>query len=525
MEKLNQADRPPARRSLLDLPFHPLLFAATVVVAYWVDTVVSPHAAFRSLLVAIGGAIILTGIAWLFTRSLPRAGIIASGFIGLLYSKHFVEFALDVRDLAPTWVFVAWILAIVVAIALLIRFVRRRAENWTAWRVNSVLNWAAILYLGSTIGMGFLSGKFAHAAGELEQGTPLAQAEGSFTTSTSTSEVSTPDIYLILLDGYPRADVLQEAFDFDNTPFIDALNERGFTVATESHSNYLWTRQSLTSMLHMEYVEQIPEFRAVLEGRAPQNPDLRDLVIRNPVFDLARQSGYQVVATGYEFEEVAPRQADVYMDPGYLNEFEFKLLVSTFLGDGLAVVAPDFASGQHRDWINFQLRSLGEIAGTEANAPRLVVGHIPAPHQPTSFGPNGEPISVPISRLFYADSPLERGEPIDEFADKYRDQLGYLNERFLGTVDAILANSAEPPVIVLWADHGSALHVDWVVTTPDQAQPSALRERTSTLFAALTPGRTDVFPNTISPVNIFRFIADAYLGTDLGPAPIPAGGP
>lgn len=521
METLTQGEGP-TRRSRLHLPVHPPLFAATVVLAYWVDTVVSPHAAFRSLLVAVFGAALLTGIVWLFTRDFARAGIVVSTLIGLLYSKHFVEFAVDVRDLAPTWVFVIWIVAIVAAIALLARFLRKRAEHWTAWRVSSVLNWAAILYVGSTIGMGLLSGKFAHAAGELRQGIPLAQASGA---SPTTTPASGPDIYLILLDGYPRADVLEEAFDFDNTPFVDALEERGFTVATESHSNYLWTRQSLTSMLHMKYVEQIPEFRAVLEGRAPQNPDLRDLVTHNPVFDLARENGYQVVATGYEFEELALRQADVYVDPGYLNEFEFKLLVSTFLGDALAVLAPDLASGQHRDWINFQLRSLGEIARADSAAPRLVLGHIPAPHQPTSFGPNGEPIVVPISRLFYADSPLERGEPIDEFARRYRAQLGYLNSRFLETIDEIVANSEQPPVIVLWADHGSASRTDWVVTTPDEADRSALRERTSILFAALTPGQTNLFPNDIAPLNIFRFLADAYLGTDLGPAPPLASGP
>ena len=512
----------PPRRSRLDLPLHPSLFAATVVVAYWIDTVVSPHAAFRSLLLATAGAALLTGIVWLLTRNLPRAAIIVSSIIGLLYSKHFVEFALDVRDLAPDWVFASWILAIVAASALVFRFLRRRAATWSAWRVNSVLNWVAILYLGSTIGMGLLSGKFAHAANELEQGLPLAQAEGSVTGSTNAAD--SPDIYLILLDGYPRADVLQEAFGFDNGPFVDALNERGFTVATESHSDYLWTRQSLASMLHMRYVEDIPEFRAVLEGRAPQNPDLRDLVNDNPVFDLARASGYQVVATAYEFEELALRHADVYVDPGYLNEFEFKLLVSTFLGDALAVMAPDFASGQHRDWINFQLRSLGDIAQADSDVPRLVLGHIPAPHQPTSFGPNGEPIVVPISRFFYADSPLERGEPVDEFEKKYRDQLLYLNERFLEAIDEIVVNSDRPPVIVLWADHGSASSVDWVVTTPDEAEPSALRERTSTLFAALTPGRPDAFPNDIAPLNIFRILADAYLETDLGPAP-PLGGP
>ena len=80
METLTQGDGP-ARRSRLDLPVHPLLFAATVVIAYWVDTVVSPHAAFRSLLVAVVGAALLTGIVWLLMRNLARAGIFVSIFL------------------------------------------------------------------------------------------------------------------------------------------------------------------------------------------------------------------------------------------------------------------------------------------------------------------------------------------------------------------------------------------------------------------------------------------------------------
>ena len=517
----NTADTTPARRLPGAIPWHPVLFAATVVLAYWLDTVVSPYAAFRSLLVAVIGAGLLTLVLWALTRNGARAGVIASTFIGLLYSKHLAEFAFDVQELAPTWLFITWIVAIVAVTVLAFRMIRKRAASWTAWRVNNVLNWAGVLYLGSTIAMGLLSGKFAYAAGELDQGVSLAEATRGHAAHPGST---VPDIYLILLDGYPRADVLADAFDFDNSDFVASLEERGFSVATESRSDYLWTRQSLTSMLHMDYVEQIPEFLAVLEGRAPQNPDLRELANENPAFDLARESGYQVVATAYEFEELALRQADVYVDPGYLNEFEFKLLVSTFLGDAMAVVAPDFASSQHRDWINYQLRSLGKIARADAGSgPRLVLGHIPAPHQPTVFGPNGEPIVVPISRLFYADSPLERGEPAGEFANKYRAQLGYLNGRFLEMVDAILANSEQPPVIVLWADHGSASRVDWVVTTPDEAEPSTLRERTRTLFASFTPGKSGVFPNDITPASIFRFLSDGYFGTEYGRAPAIAG--
>ncbi len=511
----------PALR-LADIPWHPMLFAATIVLAYWLDTVVSPHAAFRSLLVAMGGAGILTMLVWGATRRPARAGIIVTALIVLLYSRHLVDIAEDVRDLAPLSLFVLWLAAIAAAIAVGVRVLRRWTTRWTARRVNSVLNWAGLIYLLTTIGMGLLSGKIAYGFSEIEEGSSLDEVVASGAADVDVTQE--PDIYLILLDGYPRADVLDEAFDIDNSGFVSALEERGFSVAAESHSDYLWTRQSLISMLHMDHVERIPRFMDVIEGRAPQNPDLRELTNENPAFEVARESGYQVIATGYPFEEVALRHADVYLDPRLLNEFEFKLIVSTFLGDLMALTVPDFASAQHRDWINFQLRSLRVIAGTETGSQaRLVIGHIPAPHQPTVFGPNGEPIVVPISRSFHADSPVERGESVDEFVAKYRDQLGYLNKRFLEMVDGIMANSDEPPVIILWSDHGSASRVDWNVTSPEEAHPSLLRERTSTLFAALTPGEFNVFPDDITPASIFRFLADGYFGTEDGRLPPRAG--
>ncbi len=71
---------------------------------------------------------------------------------------------------------------------------------------------------------------------------------------------------------------------------------------------------------------------------------------------------------------------------------------------------------------------------------------------------------------------------------------------------------------MLWADHGSASRVDWNVTSTEEASADALRERTSTLFAALTPGRSDVFPDDIAPQDIVRYLADAYFETDLGAA-------
>src|SRR4029079_6981307 len=40
-----------------------------------------------------------------------------------------------------------------------------------------------------------------------------------------------PDVYVILLDGYARADVLEDTFDYDDSPFLDGLRSDGFEVA------------------------------------------------------------------------------------------------------------------------------------------------------------------------------------------------------------------------------------------------------------------------------------------------------
>ena len=67
----------------------------------------------------------------------------------------------------------------------------------------------------------------------------------------------TPNVYYIILDKYASSKVLKDIFDFDNQDFISQLNERGFHVTENSHSNYAGTILSLTSSLNMEYVNYL----------------------------------------------------------------------------------------------------------------------------------------------------------------------------------------------------------------------------------------------------------------------------
>src|SRR6187401_3204806 len=89
------------------LPWHPFLFATIIVVTLWLDAAVSPYAVVRSLVVAITLAALITLIAGLLLRSTQLGGLVASGVIGLLWSRQLIDALAAAQDrmgsLAIAW--------------------------------------------------------------------------------------------------------------------------------------------------------------------------------------------------------------------------------------------------------------------------------------------------------------------------------------------------------------------------------------------------------------------------------------
>jgi hypothetical protein len=78
----------------------------------------------------------------------------------------------------------------------------------------------------------------------------------------------------------------------------------------------------------------------------------------------------------------------------------------------------------------------------------------------------------------------------------------------LATVRRILARSRIPPVILLQGDHGTDF-LRW-------ANPAHVRERSGAFGAYYLPdGGARSWPDTVTPVNLFRLVFDTYFGTDL----------
>jgi len=145
------------------------------------------------------------------------------------------------------------------------------------------------------------------------------------------------------------------------------------------------------------------------------------------------------------------------------------------------------------------LDSLAEMP--QESGPKLVFVHLISPHQPFVFGPEGEPIQPEGPFTLTAESADTREQAA---ADGYVGQIRFLNGRILQVVDRLIADSAQPPVIILQGDHG-----------PPVGGPSAA-DRMSIFNAYYLPGDSALFPYaSITPVNTFRLVLAKYFDARL----------
>jgi hypothetical protein len=172
---------------------------------------------------------------------------------------------------------------------------------------------------------------------------------------------------------------------------------------------------------------------------------------------------------------------------------------------------PFDAYGWTRERTLYLFDEVPKIARREE--PTFTFAHILAPHPPFVFGEDGEDVS-PRERSYYlTDGDRFRGYygDRDDYADGYRKQAEFLTKRVERMINGILANSPEPPVIILQSDHGSGIGLD-----TKSLEATDLRERMSILSAYYLPDAGDApLYQSISPVNSFRVVLNAYFGAGL----------
>jgi hypothetical protein len=346
---------------------------------------------------------------------------------------------------------------------------------------------------------------------EIRQGanTPISQGLSDIKTA---APEDLPDIYYILLDAYAREDVLNEVIGYDNSAFLQELEERGFYIPDCAFSNYHATALTLPSVLNFDYIHNLNI------AYHPDSESVEDIniLVNNNARVYFSSLGYQFV-TGRGFSSrVDIIDSDIYFNYFQDNEgkddFEAQSFLSLYLNTTIYRIITELYKNNPEkfSWLpywlaidrefdpylqqaslwyyqnKYMLDSIQELP--DNTGPFFVYAHIIAPHPPYAFRSDGT--------LRY---------PLDTQDEKvlYADQVTYLNKRVLELVDALQANSSIQPIIIIQADHG--IH-----------QLTSGLDKHKIFSAYYLPGilNTDPYP-TITPVNNFRLIIKNYFDTSM----------
>jgi len=322
-------------------------------------------------------------------------------------------------------------------------------------------------------------------AGEMNKDTVLAVDE------------NLPDIYLFVLDGYGRSDLIKESFAYDNSPFLKFLSNNGFFIAECSQSNYTSTWYSVASMLNMDYLEAMPP----INGETRRVPSMVPYIKHSFVREKLESMGYRTVAfeTGFGFTELT--DADVYFQPedanisrvflGRVNPFELLYLRTTLASiwmDLSGISSDDIEKAIKRDRQDY-IYSVLQKEVLNIDSPKFIFAHLLTTHNP----------------FVYEINSFDQNPVVKKFGVKtrgYHDSLVYSDEQMIKVLQKILDTSSVQPVIIVTGDHGPS-----IVTDKDKSVDN--------LYAVYLGGRNkNQFYASITPVNTFRVVFNSVFNED-----------
>ena len=325
---------------------------------------------------------------------------------------------------------------------------------------------------------------------------------------TSTNQ-ELPNVYYLILDEYARQDALMEYHKFDNSEFVNNLEDRGFHVAKENLANYPMSVLSIPAIMNMNYLNFLAdEMGADVRNYQPLDEKNHGLYPNNMVLKNFKEMGYKII----NFNTFALHLHEIPLaDHTICHRQPFLLdnrLVDTL---GRTSVAGYFVER----WAEAELRqatkcALDELsgAGNVFSEPTFIWAHVFLPHPPWIWGPNGEHIT-PGNPLLITDNPEYRDagwEPKRQFIQ----QTQFANKMTIKAVDEILENDPYS-IVIIQGDHGTAWDINW-----QDPSEKDVYQRLRNLDAIYFPDEEKriYLKDDRTLVNTYRTIFNSYFGSN-----------
>lgn len=475
---------PPSRSLVL----HPFFFGLFPLFSWLSANLV--WAAFHEALVPAIAVLAIAGLLWLaLWPVLPDArkrGLVISlfwlPFFGYGATMDFVRETLNFHEMLRLGQVVGIAVALILVAAAFLYALRR--SPWNFGPLTTFLNRLSTILLVLALGSCFIAVARQKAEPDHDAAEPVRLSPEKL--------AALPNIYFIICDAYPRADYLKDYFEFDNTPFLDQLRERGFYVADKSRSNYCNTLLSLGSTLNLDFHDP-----AIVPLTFSENyPVLIPLVQDNLVVRTLRAHNYEFVAIESAMFPTKFESADRYIRPGAFNRTEYQQSVIDMTP--VRSILNRMKQLRSYQFVPFTLDALESVRSE--GRPMFVFAHMIAPHRPHAYDENGNFV-----------------EHFPPYKEGWRTVTKFLNKRLIQVVDAIQANEPNS-IIIIQGDHGSNSSMHGTVSNWEGDWHDYVRSRSANLSTCYVPGKDyeGLFYPELTSVNLFRIIFDTYLETNYG---------
>jgi hypothetical protein len=457
-------------RSVLLWPWHAVLLSALPVLQFWQKNflLLGLDSGLRLLIV---GAVTAAGLVALLRVVLGdwgRAGLVAAPVVLVLVKGQAVGPALSAAALAA-------------AVALGLVLARRRCD---VGPVTAALNAALLVLVLLPVGV--------RLRNDAADRGPTRLPPSSHKPAPSLEAARTrPDVYFIMADGLGSPPVLEALFRIDARRLTAGLQRRGARILGAAKANYPQTALSTASLLNLA---PVPDLLEIPDTRSRDRRPLARLVADNAVARGFRDAGYRIVTfpSGYPLTRFAgpdarrePALAPDFLELYVLND-GFIPLLQRLLGRPPAA----WHNAQHRRRQDYLLDNLGDARrGAKDGEPVFVFAHLLAPHPPFVRGAGGAPVSTGGLFSFGDGNDWLLANPNETvpYAVWWKNQALWTVQRLEEAVDAILAASPEPPVIIIQGDHGPGSRLDW-----DRPLATDLSERFGIFSAWILPPGLEV---------------------------------
>lgn len=478
----------------------PLLYAIAPILLLYSHNIdlVEPAYLIRPALVAGFGVAVLFCLIRLVIRSTEKTAIITSLWtIGFYSFGHVFQLLPQIKSkgtavdlyypfLVASLIFIIGLTALIVSTRRSLRFV--------------------ITYLSAVGIMLVCFPVFAVSRYSFQLAGQKNNESANDTALAVSGQTDRPDIYYIVLDGYARADILNDIYQADNSEFISFLRASGFYVADESTTNYPQTYFSIASTLNYEYIDPARSARGV---GSDDRSALRTMIENSGTYAFLKAQGYQFVTFPSGWVGLSQHlPADIRMrESATVSEFENILLATTPIS---RLFDRTIRENQLRSEVLYTLDHLPDLGANPAAT--FTYTHILSPHPPFIFTAEG---SAPAMKdgLFALDGShyFAYYPDKEQYRQQYRDQLAYISQRATVMIKELLARSPQPPIIIIQSDHGPGSQLDW-----ERPEQTNMKERFAILNAYYVPANIkDVLYPSITPVNTFRLLFNKEFGQPL----------